>query len=123
MSQIIFDRLDITLYLTDKIRTSVQLPDLLQHGVEKKFKEMYGIDMLILGKSKVDDDRIYVGQPEEQKIIIWNGYTAIQPADTRKFGFLRFFRARQRLSIKLKDTLMEALRDYYIDSVVSSPES
>jgi hypothetical protein len=121
MTQHTFDRFDITVYLTENIHTLLQLTDVFENKIQKAFREKYGIKMGFLQEmaNAIDQDTIYVGQPERQNIIVWNGYAVFNPADTRKFGFLRIFRARQRLSAKLKDTLMESLEDYYIDSKVS----
>mgnify|MGYP001558367087 CR=1 FL=1 len=122
MAKYTFDRFEITLYLTQNIRPTIEIPPLLEHGVEKVFKEKYEVDLGVLQNSTnaIDHDSIYVGQPEEQNIVIWKGYAVLPPADTRKFGFLGSrFRSKKRLAQKLNDVLMEALKNYYIDSKVT----
>lgn len=119
MSEYVLDKFEITLYLQDNIQPTIELPEILQHKVQKAFKERYGVNIGVFGTT-LDDDTIYVGLPEEQRIIVWNGYAAFDPADAKQFGFLRKFSERERMAAKLQDTLMESLRDYYIDSEVSS---
>jgi hypothetical protein len=125
MTQVIVDKFDITLYLTDKIQAAVELPEILEHIVQKTFRKKYGINMGVLPDvaNTIDHDTmdtLYAGPSGKQNFIVWNGYAVFDQADTKKFGFLGSrFRSKKRLAQKLNDVLMEALKNYYIDSKVT----
>ncbi len=102
-----FDKLDVTLYLSDKLpKNFLDLPDVLANRFEKSIVKMYNINtsftVYFPDTDVVDGENIFVCECS----------ALLEPADTEKLG------GRNESIKKVQDSIIESMKEWYIDSSI-----